>query len=322
MDTNAAEASENAQEQPVQGLQETQQFQITKIWARNFRSVADISVELDRLTVLVGPNAAGKSTVLDILRFIKDALRFDLEVAISHRHGLEAIRRQTEEGQTSDIELGLNAQERHYALEYSFVLASNAEGGFRVRWECVRVQLEGLGESVEFRIEDGNPIFPEQLFPANLGTRVEPNGDPSGFDTSELWLLKMTPRALLMPRPLGGAGRGGGEGRSETDVIGQQVRQSLDCFRRHMHQSRFYHFFPNTIREPRRIGDPYPLAEDASNLASVLRYMEKQDTREIRYLRDSLSLLVPGVSDLHVTPVGGYLVVSLEHDSGQDRVLD
>ncbi len=68
-------------------------FHITRVWARNFRSIADVSVELGPLTVLVGPNASGKSTVLDIIRFIKDSLlikdslRFDLDTAISRRHG-------------------------------------------------------------------------------------------------------------------------------------------------------------------------------------------------------------------------------------------
>lgn len=312
MDTNAAEASGTAQEQPMQGLHETRGFQITKIWARNFRSVADISVELDRLTVLVGPNAAGKSNVLDILRFIKDALRFDLEVAVSRRHGLEAIRCQTEAGQTSDIELGLAAQERHYALEYSFVLATNAEGSFRVRRECGRVQTVGMEKSLEFRIENGKPIYPEQLIPANPSLRAEEIEAHPGFDTSELWLLRMIPRSLPI---------GAGVNQPKADAIGKRVRVVLDRFRRQMLLSRFYHFFPNTIREPRRIGDPYPLAEDASNLASVLRYMEKQGVSQTRHFRDSLSLLIPGVSGLQVTPAGGYLVVSLEHDSGQDRSL-
>lgn len=35
-------------------------------------------------------------------------------------------------------------------------------------------------------------------------------------------------------------------------------------------------------------------------------------------LKDSLSLLVPGVTDLDVASVGGYLVVRLKHQSGRD----
>ena len=70
----------------MQGFGGQSAFQINKVWAKNFRSISDTSVDLDRLTVLVGPNASGKSNLLDLLRFIKDALRFDLEAAISVRH--------------------------------------------------------------------------------------------------------------------------------------------------------------------------------------------------------------------------------------------
>ncbi len=87
----------------------------------------------DRLTVLVGPNASGKSNLLDILRFIKDALRFDLDAAISVRHDLAAIQRQELKGEPSEVELGLAAREAkvggdRYIMEYDLVLAS------RHRW--------------------------------------------------------------------------------------------------------------------------------------------------------------------------------------------
>lgn len=53
--------------------------------------MADMSVELDLLTVLVGPNASGKSNMLEVLRFIEDAFCFDWDSAISMRNGIEAI---------------------------------------------------------------------------------------------------------------------------------------------------------------------------------------------------------------------------------------
>ena len=52
---------------------------ITRIWARNFRSIEKLDLELGPLTVLVGPNASGKSNVMDVLRFISDATRGDLD---------------------------------------------------------------------------------------------------------------------------------------------------------------------------------------------------------------------------------------------------
>ena len=47
--------------------------QLTRVWARNFKSIRELDLELGPLTVLVGSNASGKSNVLDVLRFIRDA---------------------------------------------------------------------------------------------------------------------------------------------------------------------------------------------------------------------------------------------------------
>ena len=58
---------------------------ITKVWAKNFRSIEHAELELDPLTVLVGPNASGKSNLLDILGFLADAARDGLENAITRR---------------------------------------------------------------------------------------------------------------------------------------------------------------------------------------------------------------------------------------------
>ena len=51
---------------------------ITKVWAKNFRSIEYAELELGPLTVLVGPNASGKSNLLDILGFLADAARESL----------------------------------------------------------------------------------------------------------------------------------------------------------------------------------------------------------------------------------------------------
>lgn len=40
---------------------------LTKLTVRNFKSLADVTVEFPRLTVLFGPNAAGKSNLLDAI---------------------------------------------------------------------------------------------------------------------------------------------------------------------------------------------------------------------------------------------------------------
>ena len=60
---------------------------ITRVWARNFRSIEHAELDLEPLTVLVGPNASGKSNLLDILGFLADAARHGLEAAVTRRGG-------------------------------------------------------------------------------------------------------------------------------------------------------------------------------------------------------------------------------------------
>ena len=69
---------------------------VTRIRARNFRSLADVDVTLRPLTVLVGPNASGKTNVLNVLRFLATTVRFDLGAALQEWRGFEHIQRQGE----------------------------------------------------------------------------------------------------------------------------------------------------------------------------------------------------------------------------------
>ena len=50
---------------------------ITRIEAKGYKCLADVAVDVGPLNVLVGPNASGKSTLLDVLGFLHDALRRD-----------------------------------------------------------------------------------------------------------------------------------------------------------------------------------------------------------------------------------------------------
>ena len=45
---------------------------LLRLQVRNFRSLADVNIELDAFNVLFGPNGAGKSTFLDTIWFMRD----------------------------------------------------------------------------------------------------------------------------------------------------------------------------------------------------------------------------------------------------------
>ncbi len=58
---------------------------LQSIQARRYKCLKSISVPLKSLNILIGPNASGKSTLLDILVFLRDAFQNDVEEAVRRR---------------------------------------------------------------------------------------------------------------------------------------------------------------------------------------------------------------------------------------------
>jgi predicted ATPase len=54
---------------------------ITRIEVLNYRCLRYVSLPLDRFRLLVGPNASGKSTLMDVLTLIRDVLTPEIQVA-------------------------------------------------------------------------------------------------------------------------------------------------------------------------------------------------------------------------------------------------
>ena len=287
-------------------------FQITRVWAKNFRSIADVSFEMDSLTVLVGPNASGKSNLLDILRFIRDALRFDLEVAIAFRNGMEGVMRHEVEDGDLEVEVGIAAVVRNHrsesgynSVEYGFTITSLGNGRYKVSSEYGKVRIGDDSVVVEFRIEDGSLKAPEFLL-HKVSRQASFSDDDSDFDTNNLAF----PTIFRMSRPFIALDE-------ERGAHEESLYRGLSELHRNLTGMRFYHIFPNTLREPQRLSNTPILEEDATNLASIIREMDRgsQGAALMERLREWLRLLIPGVSDLRVELVGGYLVVRLKHDA-------
>jgi len=60
---------------------------IEELRLRGFRAFENARLTLDDLTVLVGRNGAGKSTILDAFEFVREALSDSLENALERRGG-------------------------------------------------------------------------------------------------------------------------------------------------------------------------------------------------------------------------------------------
>jgi len=89
--------------------------------------------------------------------------------------------------------------------------------------------------------------------------------------------------------------------------------QRLSECARFLANMRFYHIFPDALREPQLIASKYPLEEHGENLASVLGEMKRKRSSDLSELIAVLGQVVPGVEDVSVTRAGGHLVVRFFH---------
>jgi len=69
---------------------------ITRLHVRNFKSLRELDIQLGGISILVGPNMAGKSNILDMFRFLHDVFfpkpGFDgVSLALAQRGGVNEI---------------------------------------------------------------------------------------------------------------------------------------------------------------------------------------------------------------------------------------
>jgi len=68
---------------------------ITKVILKNWRNFRNAEIDLERVAYLIGPNASGKSNLLDLFRFMRDICKPDgggLQKAIKDRGGITRLR--------------------------------------------------------------------------------------------------------------------------------------------------------------------------------------------------------------------------------------
>lgn len=93
----------------------------THLKAANYRSLADVSLELGPLNVFFGANGSGKSTLLDTIWFFRDCAVRGVELASSERsHGIGVLW----DGAEDDAQISLTLANASVEYTISFALSS------------------------------------------------------------------------------------------------------------------------------------------------------------------------------------------------------
>ena len=91
---------------------------LQKIHIKNFLSLRDVDIPLKRLTVLVGPNACGKSNIIKALRLLKQMM-IDEEVPSA-----KTIQESLWAGEANHIAFGLQTALGESRIEYDLIIES------------------------------------------------------------------------------------------------------------------------------------------------------------------------------------------------------
>ena len=99
---------------------------ISNIRLRNWKNFKDTGAFLRQRVFLVGPNASGKSNLLDALRFLRDLASEGLELAVRKRGGVSAIRCLAAT-RYSDIDVKVLLADKEESQVWSYHLAFNQD---------------------------------------------------------------------------------------------------------------------------------------------------------------------------------------------------
>ncbi|HAX74644.1 MAG TPA: hypothetical protein DCY88_02120 [Cyanobacteria bacterium UBA11372] len=92
---------------------------LVRLQIKNFRSLANVTVEPQSLNILFGPNGAGKSTFLDTIWFLRDCAIRGVDLASSERdHGIGLLWDGAGEGE--NISIKLETQTAKYEVSFGY----------------------------------------------------------------------------------------------------------------------------------------------------------------------------------------------------------
>jgi predicted ATPase len=258
---------------------------ILGLTVRNFRTLTDTKLPLGPLTVMVGPNAAGKSNVLHALEFLGDVTRKGIESAFGERGGFDALAFRGGPKPVSRISVGVEgiwsdfASEEtpdRYELSISRRRLASTDRG-RPQYTTYRQErftqhpVDGAETSVELTsgsLTVDSPVEAEQTWgPVSVG-------------------------------PMASALHG-----DQALPVGLPSAHAMENVRRHLSQIRVFDPDVREARKPWGISESGRfLASDAANLADFLRGLQ-EDGDAWEFLLEDVRKVVPQIRDIHlVTP--------------------
>lgn len=266
---------------------------ILKLRVRNFRTLTGTELPLGPLTVMVGPNAAGKSNVLHVFEFLGDVARKGFEKALADRGGFSDVAFRGGRKPLSQISIGIEGIWSEFATEedpdrYDLTLT------YRRRPEPRH--LEYVLSRRERFVQHSAPGSPSVITLVSDEVQV---GSPDGGEGSAR-RIRVDPLLSGLQTDL------------PTGLTGPSVNAMSDLSR-HLRSVRVFDPDVRAARRPAAISPSGRfLADDGYNLADFLlglkqhslRFKKKREGEETPWdhLLEDVRTVIPQIQDIEILP--------------------
>jgi predicted ATPase len=274
---------------------------IARIEALNYKCLRYVRQGLRRFQILVGPNASGKSTFLDVPAFLKDLLTSGVEEAVLAR--ANSLKELVWKGQSDAFELAVE-WEIPEALRrigfrfcrYEIRVSVGVQGGIVPNHETLWLKREEEDEKPAWRLFPAEPKAPSTIVieprkKAPLGWRRVilrmPEGNVYFRSETSGWNAPFR----IDSRKAAFANLPEDEERFPTAVWVRKV--ILSGLHRLMLNSQ-------KMREPCRPDAPKTFQPDGSNLPIVVRQLREKEPQRFRRWLAHVQMALPNIEDITV----------------------
>jgi len=276
---------------------------ISNIVIRNFKSFKEETINLDKLNILVGSNAAGKSNTIAILRFLNYVISNGLENALSLSGGIEYVLNTTI-GRKSPMFIGfsLNCEEEEWVylankkkndrllfagIDYEFEITPHKRGdGYRITHDYLTIKYYQVTEEKKDLV----------LFNRNKIISVEYKRNAKGITTNFINKSDISGendiQEEIVPTFLNRY-----MNRNRKELILNYMRFFMPPMFYSTELVRIYDFDPTLMKKSAMLSSISALNEDGSNLANVLHELLKGNN-DRRKLENLLNDCLPFVESI------------------------
>ena len=268
---------------------------IESIEIKNYRSFRGITLsDLPRMAVIVGANGSGKSSLFDVLSFLKDALAQNAASAVARRGGYREL---VSRGMEGPIVITVKFRESSGRLAtYRLEVGAETSGRVVVEREILSYRRGRYGRPwhfVDFKQGSGLAITNESVY-----------GEEGAVEERAEYALD-DPSILAIK----------GLGQFREFRVVSELRSLIESW----HISDFH------IAEARpsaEAGYAEHLSTRGDNVAQVAQYLYENHRERFERVLEAMRLRVPGVSDVEAKPTeDGRLVLRFQDGSFKDPFI-